>query len=143
MCNCRIPPSSHFFEMSRLAESSAWKVVHHKKKKRQRSRQRLKLSSEIETAENSATLGAGLYGSNTLEESDMDPILKKIEFMVKEIETNKFGQSLKSILNEIMDGKSALYSLEKNVASDTTYVVVAYGLGSFCSNNAVLQMTEQ
>ena len=54
--------------------------------------------------------------------------------MVKEIETNKFGQSLKSILNEIMDGKSALYSLEKNVASDTTYVVVAYGLGSFCSN---------
>ena len=98
------------------------------------------MSSEIETAENSATLGAGLYGSNTLEESDMDPILNKIESMVKEIETNKFGQSLKSILNEIMDGKSALYSLEKNVASDTTYVVVAYGLGSFCSNNAVLQM---
>ena len=139
-CHCRKPPNSHFFEMSRLAEDSVWKVVKHKKKKRQRSRQRLKLSSEIETAENSSSLGPGLYGSNTLEESDIDTILNKIKSMVKEIETAEFGQSLKSILMKIIDGKSAQYSLEKNVASDPTYVVVAYGLGSFCSNNAILQM---
>ena len=85
--------------------------------KRQRLTSETKLSSEIET-ENSSTLGPGLYGSNTLEESDIDTVLNKIKSMVKEIETAEFGQSLKSILMKIIDGKSAQYSLEKNVASD-------------------------
>lgn len=126
--------------MSGVAEGSAWTVVKHKKKKRQRPRQGLRLSSEIETADRSATVGASSYGSNVLEASDIDTVLNKIESMVKEIEGTKFGRNLKSILNAIMNAKSADYSIEKNVASDRKYVVVAYGLGSFCSNNAILQM---
>ena len=105
--------------------TDAWTVVSKKNKKRNRNRNNHNHNNSVKQCYNNNAI---------LEKKDIETINNKIIKYKQELESNEFGARIKDALNIVFE------CLDDSDSNVDVHDIVAYGLGSFASNNAILQM---